>query len=200
MIKNNDNKNTAVTNVAYGKESSLLFFSGSNSSNSINQRVVEALARESGKKNQSIIDLRNYPMPLYSDAEENKGIPKKAVELLEIIEKHDTLVIAVPEYNSAMPAFFKNILDWISRARQNYRVLKGKQVILLSASPGNGGYSAVLNTQIVLIAIGADILGSAVLTDFYNRTTLDNDNLIIKDTAFISQFNNMLMQLKKLKV
>jgi len=192
MIKTREN---AVANAAAAtikKPGAPLFFSGSNSSKSINRLMIEALAQHTGHSEVNVIDLRNYPMPLYSDTEEEKGIPTEANTLLEIIETHDVLVIAVPEHNNGMPAFFKNIVDWMSRARTNYRVLRGKKVILLSTSPGSGGQNAVSNAKIVLEAIGASVIGHCVMIDFFRNTVIEGNRLLINDTRFVTQFKALL--------
>jgi len=198
MIKTREN---AVANAAAAtikKPGAPLFFSGSNSSKSINRLMIEALAQHTGHSESNVIDLRNYPMPLYSDTEEEKGIPAEANTLLEIIETHDVLVIAVPEHNNGMPAFFKNIVDWMSRARTNYKVLSGKKVILLSTSPGSGGQNAVSNAKIVLEAIGASVIGHCVMSDFYQNTVIEGNRLMINDTRFVTQFKVLLGSLSKI--
>lgn len=169
-----------------------LFFSGSNSRKSINQLLIETLAQRAGYGNANIIDLRNYPMPMYSDTEEEKGIPQEANNLLEIIENHDMLVIAVPEHNSSMPAFFKNIVDWMSRARKSYKVLNGKKVILICASPGSGGANTLLNTKIVLEAIGAEVIEQITIGNFCDSTIIKNNQLYIKDNRFTTRFDACL--------
>lgn len=170
----------------------LLFFSGSNSTNSINQKLVETLARMTQMKTVKVIDLKNFPVPLYSDTEEAKGIPAETVSLLEIIDEHEVLVIAVPQHNHAMPAFFKNIIDWMSRARSDYRVFKGKDIILLSASPGNGSNNIVFNSRIVLEALGARVLGAATLNEFHKQTIHENEEIQITSTSFLAEFENLL--------
>lgn len=169
-----------------------LFFSGSNSQKSINRSLIEALAQRAGYSNTNIIDLRNFPMPMYSDTEEEKGIPQEANNLLEIIENHNMLVIAVPEHNSGMSAFFKNIVDWMSRARKSYKVLNGKKVILICASPGSGGANTLLNTKIVLEAIGAEVIEQITIGNFFDNTAIENNQLYITDNRFITQFDTML--------
>src|SRR5690606_3102301 len=99
MITNNKNR--------------ILFFSGSNSTNSINQKLVETLARMTQAKTVRSINLRDFPVPLYSDIEEARGIPAETNHLQGIIDDHDLLVIAVPEHNHSVPAFFKNTVDWL---------------------------------------------------------------------------------------
>jgi NAD(P)H-dependent FMN reductase len=192
MTKTIDNiaADSAATTVE--KPGKPLFFSGSNSAKSINRLLIEALAQHTGHSKANIIDLRNYPMPLYSDTEEEKGIPGEAHTLLEIIESHDILIIAIPEHNSGMPAFFKNIVDWMSRTRTSYKVLHGKKVILLSASPAGGGQGAMLNAKIVLEAIGACVIGHAVIRDFYQNTVLENNQLLIHDTQFVTHFKALM--------
>jgi len=168
-----------------------LFFSGSNSQKSINRSLIEALAQRAGYSNTNIIDLRNFPMPMYSDTEEEKGIPHEAGSLLEIIENHDTLIIAVPEHNSGMPAFFKNIVDWMSRARKSYKVLSGKKVVLICASPGYGGTNTLLNTKIVLEAIGAEVIEEITISHFFDNITIEDNQLHITDSRFTTRFDDM---------
>ncbi|TCD28760.1 NAD(P)H-dependent oxidoreductase [Pedobacter psychrodurus] len=127
-----------------------LFFSGSNSSNSINRKLIEIPIGKTQAKTVKLIDLRNFPVPLYSDLEEAGGIPAETNRLLEIIDNHDVLVIAIPEHNHSMPAFFKNTIDWMSRAHSDYRVFDGKRIIQLGASPGNGSSNIILNARVVL--------------------------------------------------
>jgi chromate reductase, NAD(P)H dehydrogenase (quinone) len=170
----------------------LLFFSGSNSTNSINQKLVETLARMPQTKTVKLIDLKDFPVPLYSDTEEEKGIPPETNSLLEIIDDHNVLVIAVPQHNHSMPAFFKNTIDWMSRARTDYRIFKNKDIILLSATPGNGNDNIILNARIVLEALGANVIGAAILNEFYKQTVNENEQIQITSTSFLSEFENLL--------
>lgn len=170
----------------------LLFFSGSNSTNSINQKLVETLARMMQTRTAKVIDLKNYPMPFYSDTEEAKGIPIETNYLLEIIDDHDILIIAIPQHNHSMPAFFKNTIDWMSRARSDYKVFKGKNIILLSAIPGNGSKNIISNSHIVLEALGANVIGAAILSEFYKQTVDEDEQFQITSTSFLSEFENLL--------
>ena len=53
----------------------LLAFSGSNSSKSINQQLVKHVTSFVKNNKVTVIDLRDYPLPLFSiDIEENEGI------------------------------------------------------------------------------------------------------------------------------
>ena len=80
-------------------------------------------------------------VPLYNgDDEANTGIPRPVVALKEAIASADGLVIATPEYNGGIPGVAKNVIDWVSRPASDIpRVLHGKPVALMGASPGRVG-------------------------------------------------------------
>ena len=170
----------------------LLFLSGSSSASSINKKMVEALARSAQTKTAKVIDLKDFAMPFYSDEEEARGVPAEALSLLEVIDSHDVLIIAVPQHNHSMPAFLKNAIDWMSRARSDYRIFKDKNIIVLSATPGSGSDDVVVSARIVLQALGGNLIGAAILNDFYKQTVNQNQQIEIISADFLSQFKNLL--------
>jgi len=67
----------------------------------------------------TLIDLADYPLPLYNgDLEDRDGLPDNAQRLKALFKAHDALLIASPEYNSSIPPLLKNTLDWVSRQWQ----------------------------------------------------------------------------------
>jgi len=79
-------------------------------------------------------------IPLYNGDVEASGIPPAVTALKEAIATADGLVIATPEYNNSIPGVAKNVIDWASRPPSDVkRVLHGKPVALLGASPGRFG-------------------------------------------------------------
>lgn len=80
-------------------------------------------------------------VPLYNgDLERDSGIPAAVQALKDGIARADGLVIATPEYNASIPGVLKNTMDWISRPSEDIpRVLHGKPVALMGASPGRLG-------------------------------------------------------------
>lgn len=80
-------------------------------------------------------------IPLYNgDDETNTGIPRPVAALKEAIASADGLVIATPEYNGGIPGVTKNVIDWVSRPSSDIpRVLHGKPVALMGATPGRLG-------------------------------------------------------------
>ena len=100
----------------------LLFFAGSNRQASLNKRLAKAassMAAEFGAE-VTFIDLKDYEMPLYcGDLEANEGVPEAAKRLAELVQSHDGVFIASPEYNSSLSPLLKNTLDWVSRLRSD---------------------------------------------------------------------------------
>ncbi len=170
-----------------------LLFAGSNNPQSINQKLVIAISELLTKTKNTIIDLKAYDMPMYSIAIQNtEGAPKQALQLKQLINETDLIVISVPEYNGSMPAFFKNILDWLSRSGSDYKVFNNKSIILLSASPGGGGASSVAHTETVLTRLGAIVKGKVVVNNFFKRTGMIENRLRITDEAILKEIEQII--------
>ncbi len=154
----------------------ILAFAGSNSSTSINHKLVEFVASEIKEYNIKVISLISYSMPMYSeDEEKNNGFPGMTMGLKQEISESDALIISVNEHNGGWSAFFKNIIDWLSRLDRNF--LEGKKILLMSTSPGKrGGQSSLEFAKNVLPRFGAEIVESFSFPSFYdNFSTATNE-------------------------
>ena len=152
----------------------ILAFSGSNSSTSINKRLIHAVAKL--VDGVDIIDLRDYDAPIYSyDIEQATGLPENILKLYDLIQGYDSIVISCPEHNGLPTAFLKNTLDWLSR-NKGQKFLQDKKVILLSTSPGgNGGASGLAKIQQVIPYWGATVVGTHSLGFFADKVDADNN-------------------------
>lgn len=136
----------------------ILAFAGSTRTESFNKKLVRlaAAAAEKAGAVVTLIDLRDYPLPLYdADLETRDGLPAHARTLKQLFLNHDGLLIASPEYNSGISAVLKNTLDWISRAESDREpplaAFAGKTAALLSASPGAlGGLRGLVQLRMLL--------------------------------------------------
>ena len=143
----------------------ILAFAGSNRKDSLNKRLVRIAAQgaeEVGAK-VTLIDLREFPLPLYDgDLEAAEGLPESATNLKRLMVQHDGLLIASPEYNSSIASLLKNAIDWASRPAANEPPLaayKNKVATLLSASPGAlGGLRGLVHLRAILGNIGVIVL------------------------------------------
>lgn len=85
-----------------------------------------------------VIDLADYPMPLYhGDDEAEHGQPAAAVALHDRLTELDGLIFVSPEYNGGPSALLKNTIDWATRVDR--AVLKPLLIGLAAASPGPRG-------------------------------------------------------------
>jgi len=153
----------------------ILAFAGSLRAASWNKqlaRLAAGLARDAGAE-VTLLDLRDFPMPLYDgDLERDQGLPEHARRLRTLFKAHDGFLIACPEYNAGMPAVLKNAIDWGSRPY-------GK-------SSWNGKPAAVISTsQGVLSGFGANHHLHQSLV-FLNMPTLQQPE------AYIAQVQTLL--------
>ena len=78
---------------------SILAFAGSTRSGSLNKKalgIAAEAARDSGAE-VTVIDLRDYPLPIYDgDLEESEGVPDNALRLKRLFKANRGLLIATP--------------------------------------------------------------------------------------------------------
>jgi NAD(P)H-dependent FMN reductase len=143
----------------------VLAFAGSARIDSLNKKLVRIAAdaaRASGAE-VTLVDLADFPMPLYhGDLESREGVPQKARELRELFRIHDALLVASPENNASVSSLLKNTLDWISRPADGQNGLvpyQGKVAALLAASPGAlGGLRGLVHLRQILQALNVLVL------------------------------------------
>jgi chromate reductase, NAD(P)H dehydrogenase (quinone) len=84
-----------------------------------------------------------HGIPLYhGDLEAAEGLPQAVRDLKTRVMAGDGLLLATPEYNTAIPGVFKNAIDWLSRPAADIpKVFGNRPVALIGASPG--GFSTV---------------------------------------------------------
>jgi chromate reductase, NAD(P)H dehydrogenase (quinone) len=144
----------------------LLAFAGSTRTESFNKKLVKVAAegaRAAGAE-VTLIDLRDFPMPLYDgDLEAEGGLPENAKKLKQLMIAHHGFLISAPEYNSSITGVLKNTIDWASRAETDDEpslvCFQGKAVALMSASPGGlGGLRGLVHVRAIFGNIGAHVL------------------------------------------
>ena len=151
----------------------ILAFAGSLRERSLNRRVLNIAvegARNVGA-DVTVIDLRDYPMPIYNaDEQEKKGFDPNALKFQELVNGYDALLIASPEYNGSIPGGLKNVIDWASRKSDRFgtnEVFKGKCAAMITASPGSfGGIRCLGHLRGVLSIMGVNVLPSEIAVTF----------------------------------
>ena len=146
----------------------ILAFAGSTRTDSYNKRMVRiaAGAAEAAGAEVRVIDLRDFPLPLFDEDLERAGTPEAATRLKALMVEHDGFLIASPEYNSSITAVLKNAIDWASRPAASEPPLvafQNKVATLMSASPGGlGGLRGLVHLRSILGNIGVIVLPDQV--------------------------------------
>ena len=143
----------------------ILAFAGSTRTRSYNKLLIQNAAQfaEQHGADVKLIDLRDYPMPLYDgDLEERDGVPENALKLRRTMCEHHGVLLSCPEYNSAITAVLKNSIDWVSRPVPDEPALAaftGKTASLLATSPGAlGGLRTLVSVRTILGNLGMIVL------------------------------------------
>jgi chromate reductase, NAD(P)H dehydrogenase (quinone) len=143
----------------------ILVFAGSARAGSLNKKLarVAAAAVEDAGAEATLIDLHDFPMPLYDgDVEAAQGVPQQGVRLKELFKQHHGLLIASPENNGSVSALLKNALDWVSRpigGEGGSVPYRNKVAALLAASPGAlGGLRGLVHLRQILNALNVLVL------------------------------------------
>jgi chromate reductase, NAD(P)H dehydrogenase (quinone) len=147
----------------------ILAFAGSLRQASYNKKLIRIAAdaaREAGVE-VTLIDLRDFPMPLYDgDLEAEDGIPPDARRFKQLMIEHDGFLISAPEYNSSITGVLKNAIDWASRpepGQPELAAFRGKVASLMSASPGRlGGLRGLVTVRSILGNIGVLVMPDQV--------------------------------------
>ncbi len=134
----------------------ILAFAGSTRQDSFNKKLIQiaaAGARKAGAE-VTVIDLRDFPLPVFDQDLEAREFPENAKKLKSLFLAHQGLLLSCPEYNSSMTPVLKNTIDWVSRplpGEKSLACFAGKTAGLVSASPGAlGGLRGLVHVRAVL--------------------------------------------------
>jgi NAD(P)H-dependent FMN reductase len=177
----------------------IVAFAGSNSPNSINEQLTKAAINNISIEDVKYIDLNDIDVPMYGKELENQqGIPKAIKDLYQEMTNAEGFIVASPEHNGLLPAFFKNIIDWLTRIDQE--IFMNKPVLLLSASPGDNGGATNLSILSDLMPFwGAEVIGSYSLGN-YNEYFDTESQAIVKPAesqkfaTVIERFEEVVME------
>ncbi|TMU55111.1 NADPH-dependent FMN reductase [Flagellimonas algicola] len=160
----------------------ILALAGSNSPNSINEKLMTAALEALHSSQIKRITSTTLDVPLYSPQEEEKGLPKPIKLLFKEFALADGFIVASPEHNGLPTAFLKNLIDWISRIDQKF--FGDKPVLLLSTSPGyNGGASNLKVLEKLLPIWGGNLTDSYSLGSFNHNFDPVNHKITNEEVA-----------------
>jgi len=154
----------------------ILAFAGSNSSTSINHQFLTHIANRVQNHEMKIIRLTDFEIPMFSvDLQKEREFPVDVQVIKNLIDEHDALIISVNEHNRNVSAFFKNLIDWLSRIDRNF--LAEKKILLISTSNGVRGAAAALDyTKEILPRFGGQVIESFSFPSF--KDNFEDDKVL----------------------
>ncbi len=167
--------------------------SGSLSSESINEKLVEYIKSTYDVEGLALIDTKTSAIPSYSaDIEKNHGIPQAIKDLNKEIGISDVLLIATPEHNGNMTAHLKSILDWLSRENRDF--IKDKRVFIVGTSHGRSGAAeSIENVRKFVVRLGGNFIDQFSLPSFGH--VFENGVLIEEHSEKLNPFVEKLKSL-----
>lgn len=177
----------------------LLAFAASNSTTSINKKLVQYACTQLKEDilpdaDVELIDLNDFEMPIYSpEREESTGVPEQAKSFYQKIGEADALLISFAEHNGYYTSAYKNLFDWASRI--DMKVYQDKPVVLMATSPGKGGAANALKAaEGSAPYFGMDVKSSISIPAFYDNFDMGKGELSNPDLR--EQLIQALSQLK----
>lgn len=161
----------------YDTMSQLISMAGSNSSTSINYKLVQFTEGLIDGHSINSRDMAGIEIPMYSaDLEKERGIPEVITDLHRALKTADGLILSTNEHNGYPSSFTKNLLDWLSRKERNF--LGDCPVLLMSTSPGRGAAKSSRNAvEDLLQRFGARVVSRFSLPSF-NHTFEEGKGII----------------------
>jgi NAD(P)H-dependent FMN reductase len=123
-----------------------------------NVKLADRIEKELNSKNYDtkIVNLVELDLPMYdTKKEQNDGIPQKALDLAKQMEEAQGYIFVSPEYNFSAPPVLLNMIAWISRIGDNFRVLFALKKIQLATHSGANGVDFLNTFRNQLTKLGA---------------------------------------------
>lgn len=146
-----------------------------------------------------LVDLRDYPMPFFSEPVSPKFNPDRhpdpiAKKWLDKLSEQDAYLIVTPEYNHSIPGVLKNALDY-----PDFQVAKKPFAIVSHGSTGGGRAQAHLKG--IISEIRGIVISQAVSFTMRVSEKFSEDGKLDKELAALehgpqTSLNNVLNELK----
>lgn len=171
----------------------LIAFAGSNSSTSINYELVKYTVSLIDDFDIQLLNMAKVEFPMFSeDLERAKGYQDSLVALKDDIVEADGVIISVNEHNGNPSAYFKNLIDWLSRVDRKF--LNEKYIFVLGTSNGARGATGSIGvTEKLLPRFGAQVEDIFSLPNFkenfsVKKGVMTNTELIEKHQEALQNF------------
>jgi chromate reductase, NAD(P)H dehydrogenase (quinone) len=161
-----------------------------------------ALARMLPKLAPAGLAFRDAPsfekMPIYNfDLQQSAGFPADVTAWADAVRTADGVIVVSPEYNWSIPGGLKNVIDWVSRLKD--QPFKDKPVALQSAAAGIlGGARMQYHLRQTFTSIDAILFGRPEVIVTFAPQKFDEKTLELKDQTAIDLIRQQLAGFEKL--
>ncbi|KAF0815642.1 Azoreductase [Bacillus sp. ZZV12-4809] len=138
------------------------------------------------KYNAELIDLSLGEIPLYNGTEDQYGLPA-IKKLRQQIADSDGVILASPEYHSAMSGALKNALDFLGSEQFAHKPVG----LLVVAGGGKGGINALNNLRIAGRGVYANVIPKQLVLDPH-CFDYENDGLFEEPAKLVDGLMNEL--------
>lgn len=141
----------------------ILIVAGSTREGSLNRALAKsaAIAAAELRFDATLLDLREYPLPLYERGVElSTGIPRTAMALRAQLKRHPLWLIVSPDHHNSISTLLRNVIDWAAcrvGGEQSAICFRNKAVGLLGAADGGG--QGLTHLRQILVHLGACVAG-----------------------------------------
>ena len=143
---------------------SVLVFAGSTRESCPNRALAKnaAMAAAELRLDATLLDLRDYNLPLYEhDAELATGMPRNAMALRAQLKRHSAWLIVSPDHHNSTSTLLRNVIDWAACRAVGEPAgvcFKNKTVGLLSTHEHSSQPSRGLaHLREILVHLGASV-------------------------------------------
>jgi chromate reductase len=146
------------------RDQGILIFAGSTREGSLNRALARnaAIAATELRLDATLLDLREYPLPLYEhDVERTTGMPRNAMSLRAQLKRHATWLIVSPDHHGSTSTLLRNVIDWAACrvvGEQPGVCFRQKTIGLLSTlNDAHHGAPGVAHLRQILTHLGASV-------------------------------------------
>lgn len=132
-----------------------------------NKELAEILIQEIEDRGDRVelIDLHEVELPMYTSTYETDwGVPEKVFELHAHLKKANGLLFVSPEYNGGVPPILSNLIAWVSRLGDDWRLAFNAKPAALATHSGSSGLNMLNALRTQLSYLGMNVQGRQIVT------------------------------------
>ncbi len=151
-----------------------------------NKELAEVLIQEIEQNGvrTDLIDLLEIELPMYTSIYETDwGVPEKVYELHARLKKSNGILFVSPEYNGGVPPILSNLIAWVSRLGDDWRLAFNAKPAALATHSGSSGINMLNALRTQLSYLGMNVQGRQIVTTLKKPLTEDTKKAVIDGLA-----------------